>query len=284
MGTRCPVCNGEVKYLFTKNTYRIFKCRYCKLGFIHPLPTVKEIEAFYNTGNYYYQSQNKGYADYSGLEGVSKKTYRNFFRYMNKKYQFNIRRKNILEVGCAYGFFLDVAQELGASELWGTDITRESERMTSLKGYKFLRGAFELLEFPEDYFDLVFMGDVFEHFLDPFKAVKILSTILKPNGIVVLTTLNFDSLFAKVAGKHWRLLIPPEHIYYWTKKSINILFNKNKFEGICKGYTIYLTKDYLMERFKLQFAFNPIFFKVLPFKFIPMKSFDTIKCIFQKKK
>lgn len=99
-----------------------------------------------------------------------------------------------------------------------TDITRESERVTSLKGYKFLRGAFEFLEFPEDYFDLVFMGDVFEHFLDPFKAVKILSTILKPNGIVLLTTLNFDSLFAKVVSKHWRLLIP-QNIFTIGQKS-----------------------------------------------------------------
>lgn len=283
MESQCPVCKSEVTYLFEKNTYRILKCLNCGLGFINPLPTIKEIEALYNTRNYYYKSLQRGYTDYSALEEVLKKMYKNFIRDIQQWYNFDMRDKYILDVGCAYGFFLDVARDSGAFEIWGTDITRESERVVSHKGYTFLRGAFELLQLPENYFDLVFMGDVFEHFLDPFAVVKKLSAIVKPNGIVILTTVDFDSLFSKLAGKKWRLLVPPEHIYYWTKKSISLLFSKYNFEGVCKDYMLYITKTYLIERFKLQFNFNPIFFKFIPFSLIPVRSFDTMKCYFRKK-
>lgn len=47
MTAQCPICNSEAKHLFEKNTYNVFKCRKCGLGFIYPLPTIREIEAFY---------------------------------------------------------------------------------------------------------------------------------------------------------------------------------------------------------------------------------------------
>jgi len=278
----CPVCSGGVKYLFEKKTFHIFKCRNCGLGFLDPLPTFEEIESLYNSKNYYH-SEGIGYMDYSILEEGYKKMYKKFLRDIEEKYDFTVRDKNILDIGCAYGFFLDVAKEAGASELWGTDITAASEKIVLDKEYKFLRGAFEVLEVPENYFDLIFMGDVFEHLFDPFEAVKKLYAILKPGGIIILTTINFNSLFVKVMRKNWRLLIPPEHIYYWTKESVRILFNKNRLEGICKGYTLFIPKKYLLERFKQQFSFNPLIHKLIPFTIIPIRSFDTIECVFQKR-
>ena len=279
----CPVCDSGAKYLFEKNAYRIFKCRACGLGFISPRPTVGEIEAFYDTGNYYCHAENRGYTDYSGLEKALKKMYRHFIRDTGLWGRFDLKNKRILDVGCAFGFFLDVARESGASELWGTDITSASEKIILGKEYNFTLGAFEVIELPENHFDLVFMGDVFEHLLDPFAAIRKLARILKPGGIVLITTVNFDSIFARATGKKWRLLVPPEHIYYWTKESLHTLFSNNSFEGACRSYTVFLTKTYFIERFKMQFGFHLPLYKLFPLQFIPVPSFDTMKCMFRKK-
>lgn len=252
------------------------------MGFISPLPTEAEVADFYNMSNYYCLAENRGYADYSSLEEASKKMYRNFLKDPDLGGRFDFSNKTVLDVGCAFGFFLDIAREAGARELWGTDITSESEKVISRKGYISVRGAFEYIALPENHFDFVFMGDVFEHLQDPFAAVKKVSRIMKQGGFVLITTVNFGSLFARVAGKRWRLLVPPEHIFYWTAQSIQTLFHKYGFGGRCKTYTVYLTKEYFVERFGKQFGFHPPLFRLLPFRFIPVFSFDTMKCLFRK--
>jgi len=278
----CPVCQSGAKYLFEKNAYRVFKCRACGLGFISPLPTEAQLTDFYNMSNYYCLAENRGYADYSSLEEASKKMYRDFLKDPHLSGRFDFSNKTILDVGCAFGYFLDVAREAGARELWGTDITSESEKVISRKGYISVRGAFENIVLPENHFDFVFMGDVFEHLLDPFAAAKKVSRIMKRGGFVLITTVNFDSLFARSAGKRWRLMVPPEHIFYWTARAIQTVFHENRFEGGCKSYTVFLPREYFIERFKKQFGFHPPLSRLLPFRFIPVYSFDTMKCLFRK--
>jgi hypothetical protein len=36
----------------------------------------------------------------------------------------------------------------------------------------------------------------------------------------VVTTGDFASLYAKLAGAHWRLMTPPQHLWYFTRESI----------------------------------------------------------------
>ena len=46
---------------------------------------------------------------------------------------------------------------------------------------------------------------------------------LRPGGIVVLATGDFGSLAAKVAGVRWRLMTPPQHLWFVTRESMRRL-------------------------------------------------------------
>lgn len=278
----CPICGSESVFLFAKGRYKVDRCVNCGLGFIDPVPGAREMEEFYNSGNYY-KREDAGYSDYVSLEKGHKRIYAGFIRSAGKSLGFDIRGKSVLDVGCAHGFFLDTAKEMGAEGLWGTDITMESGRLIESKGYRFSCGSFESLDLPERAFDLVFLGDVFEHLFDPFEAAARLSRILRPGGVVILTTVNFASPFVRLAGGKWRLMVPPEHIYYWTAKSLGMLFERHGFKGFCKGYWMYVEKSYLVGRFRVQFGFSPFFFKLYPFSVVPVRSFDTMLCFFRKK-
>jgi hypothetical protein len=46
---------------------------------------------------------------------------------------------------------------------------------------------------------------------------------LNPGGVIVITTGNFAALYARVAGARWRLMTPPQHLWFFTPKSLKRL-------------------------------------------------------------
>ena len=41
-----------------------------------------------------------------------------------------------------------------------------------------------------------------------------------PGGIIAITTGDFASLYARLSGPHWRLMTPPQHLWYFTPESL----------------------------------------------------------------
>ncbi len=101
--------------------------------------------------------------------------------------------KKILDVGCASGRM--GAQLKGKGyEVWGADIsgTAIEEARAVLDGvYEFdIQGKWPLEEMSSD-FDAVLFGEVLEHVFDPEIVLKNASKILKPDGVIIITTPNF---------------------------------------------------------------------------------------------
>lgn len=63
------------------------------------------------------------------------------------------------------------------------------------------------IPFKPNQFDLIILQDVIEHLTDINSFVKNLETILKPNGIIYLSTPNKLSIFNFIADPHWGLPI-----------------------------------------------------------------------------
>lgn len=276
----CPICASKANYKFSKGGYHLYRCVSCDFGHLNPAPTLEEVNDFYNSENYY-QSKEKGYANYDELEEGLKSTYSQLVKGLHKEYAFDIKDKKVLDVGCAYGYFLDVAKELGASELTGTDLSKDSAVKMKEKGYVFYHGPFENIDLGSNTYDLIFMGDVFEHLMDPFAVLEKIKKVLNPGGLVLITTVDFASVFVKWSGVNWRLFTPPEHIQYWSPKSIKTLFSKYEMEGDVSNYNIYLPKSYIQFRFKKQFGFQPFFMALYPKDVVPIPGFDVMKCVFR---
>src|SRR5436190_19001041 len=122
LSPQCPICKSHSSLFTKKNNYQLYKCSGCELGFLDPLPTQEAVDKYCNNKNYY-ESTEHGYLNYSALEKGLKKTYRGFIGKIYNKYSFNLSGKNVLDIGCAHGYFLDTAKESGANELWGIDIS-----------------------------------------------------------------------------------------------------------------------------------------------------------------
>lgn len=282
----CPVCGGSGRHLYEKGGHQVHRCGGCGLGFVADLPSPEALERFY--ADHYYDQQSTeqsgglGYhTAYTELEPGLKRMYGDF---LDRTLALHPGRRfaRVLDVGCAYGYFLDVARErLEATELVGLDVTPEAEGIRE-RGYRFHHGFVEDVELPEAHFDLVFMGDALEHVRDPNRVADRLAGVLAPGGILIITTVDFDARLARVLGRHWRLMKPPEHLFYWTRRSLHRLFGDRGLQGRFEDYWLYLPKAYVRSQFAQQFGFDPSFVALWPGDDIPIWSFDVLIAFFRK--
>ena len=68
--------------------------------------------------------------------------------------------------------------------------------------------------------DVIVLFDVIEHLPDPRETLALCYRQLNPGGIIVITTGDFGSMAAKLAGVRWRLMTPPQHLWFFTQESM----------------------------------------------------------------
>jgi SAM-dependent methyltransferase len=149
------------------------------------------------------------------------------------------RGGSILDVGCASGFFLE---SLGQN--WnrhGVELFRRAvERSRSRPGIFVHESDLVSAAFPKESFDVVCSFDVIEHLTDPMAIFHEVRRILKPGGWLLLGTGNSDSLAARMAGSRWTYLCIPEHISFFSPRSLKkglaqAEFSSFKFKTIHHG-------------------------------------------------
>ena len=102
-----------------------------------------------------------------------------------------IREKmRILDVGCGDGSLIKKFKE--NCEVFGVDISWKAVKKTMEAGVDayMLDVSSEKLPFEDQYFDIVYMGDVIEHLTNPDFAINEVKRVLKSGGFLVLTTPN----------------------------------------------------------------------------------------------
>ena len=110
----------------------------------------------------------------------------------------------ILEVGCGLGHMLDWL--LKDHKVFGIDVNEWALEQADerLPDGEFLKvDAHDLSIFPDDYFSVVAAKHVVEHLTDPGKAIGEMGRVLKPGGMLLLSTPNMDSPMRERKGEEW---------------------------------------------------------------------------------
>jgi SAM-dependent methyltransferase len=160
------------------------------------------------------------YLDYSKDREVLEKHFK-------KKLAFVLRHVSggrLLEIGSAYGFFLNLAKE--RFEVGGFEISDEAAAYASRTlGLDVRSEAFEAGAVAKESFDCVVMWDVIEHLPRPDLTVKAAAAALRPGGMLFLTTGDIESWLARLRKGKWRLIHPPTHLHYFTRRSLGALLS-----------------------------------------------------------
>jgi len=213
----CPACGTRTthRFLYSKNRCEILQCAACGLG-------RTEAPAFdpsaYYTQAYFAGDHADGYVDYLGAEPVLRREFARTVDFI-RRYR---RAGNLLEIGCAYGFFLQEAKRY--FNVSGIELAADAAAYCREHGLAVETGTVETIaRIGGGPFDAIVLLDVIEHLSDPQAAIAALARALAPGGVIVLTTGDFGSLAARMLGSAWRLMTPPQHLWFFTSASMERL-------------------------------------------------------------
>jgi SAM-dependent methyltransferase len=213
----CPACGRTTDHSlrFRTNGCEILQCRGCGLG-------RTEASGFdpaaYYTGDYFSGGHSDGYADYLGAEPVLRREFARSVDFI-RNYRSNGK---LLELGCAYGFFLQEAAR--HFEVAGIELAAEAAAHGRRAGLNVLSGLASEANLRQiGHVDVIVLFDVIEHLPQPRETLDLCCQQLNPGGIIVITTGDFGSTAAKLTGVKWRLMTPPQHLWFFTQESVHRL-------------------------------------------------------------
>jgi SAM-dependent methyltransferase len=213
----CPACARATpqRFLYAKNGCDILQCTACGLG---RSETASFDPAAYYTGDYFSGQHDDGYGDYQAAEPVLR---REFARTVDYIRRFRPGGR-LLELGCAYGFFLQEAKPY--FDVTGIELAEDAAAHARRSGLDVRSGvADEATLASLGCVDVVVLLDVIEHLPEPHATLRLAVEHLSLGGLIVLTTGDFASLYARFAGRRWRLMTPPQHLWFFTPASMRRL-------------------------------------------------------------
>jgi SAM-dependent methyltransferase len=215
----CEVCAGTThRPLFVRDGYEFLRCSGCGHVFLDLALGDADLARLYATAFF----RGGAYSDYVRDKAVMQRNFRRFVAVL-RGYGNGGR---LFEIGAAYGFFLELARRHWRVE--GVDIVGEAAAYArTALGLDVAAGDFLELPLVEAAYDVVAMWDTIEHLRHPARYVAKIGRILKPGGIVALTTGDVGSVMARVRGRRWRLYHPPFHIHYFSRQTIADLLSRH---------------------------------------------------------
>lgn len=192
---KCLICGDQYFPIRVVDDFVLNKCVGCGVEFVYPQPTDGDLAEFY-----------KNYVDVRARNSVLR---RNAEINLKKILDLNLLRGDprILDYGCGENVFIQVCRDNGFLSSYGYDPFVSSSNNVSKIG---------LTDLMSQTWDIVSMWGVLEHLLSPKDIVKQIRDVLSDDGAIFITTLSIEN---KIPFQYK----PPEHVYYFTKKSIEIL-------------------------------------------------------------
>jgi len=282
----CMLCGpkGNVTLKFVKDGYNIFSCSECGLMFVFPRPLSEELLAVYDID--YYRRGNK-YLTSEGSETQSPSLASDAQRIeIIKKYRTSGK---LLDVGCAMGGFLTLGRQEGF-EVHGVEVSEVCvAHVKEQFGIHVHKGDLPSVRLSSNAYEIVCMWDVLEHLSEPSETLSEAHRILRPGGLLFVSTGDSGSLYARIMARLWHLLTPPQHLFFFTRKSLAMALSQNGFvvrDFLCPGK--YVNVDFLFLKARETFGslVKPLQFVARALGVGPRKLYinlyDIMTCIAQK--
>ena len=222
MRTPCVLCGGE---RFEEYCPGILRCSRCSLVFADTELTDTQMLDLYGR-DYFFGAE---YGDYLADRRVHE---RNFGRRLAtlQEHLEPSRRGSLLEIGSAYGFFLGLARPL-FEKVAGIEVNAEAARFAREKlGVEVSSGEFLEADLGGRDFDVVCLWDVLEHLRRPDLYIEKIGANAKPGSLIALTTGDVESWNARRRKGKWRLIHPPTHLFYFSRRTVAALLEKSGYE------------------------------------------------------
>lgn len=221
----CPLCAGHrsvgfpIWYEFRQVEFAARECRDCGFVYLAPRPTPEQLAALYSDEYFLHDGAECGAHSATDYETAAIQGSVKFPEILGWIRKFK-PSGTFFEIGCGMGYFLDFARKHGY-EVSGLEYAALGTKVCREKfGLNVRQGAFEDLPETPGAYDVIFMGDVLEHLVDPLAMLAKARRMVKPGGVVAAEVPSmFNSLTGRAAVIGYRVLgvrkkmgLPPYHV------------------------------------------------------------------------
>ncbi len=235
---QCIVCkSSDYRVLFKKDSdfgesFTLVKCNQCGMEFLIDAPSESEMEKYYKK-QYFTRRTSRGYDDYfsSSLRAEIERVFKlnledlNFFDFEK---QLPGTRAS-LDIGCAAGYFVSYMKERGWNAR-GVDVSQDCVDFAKGLHLDVTQGDYLDMDF-SDRFSLITLWATIEHLHHPDKILEKAYNDLNDDGMLYISTCRTGvANFRRLYGKDWRYYNFPEHIYFFSFKTIKDLLSQKGFK------------------------------------------------------
>jgi SAM-dependent methyltransferase len=185
-----------------KNGFEILTCVNCKTLYTSQLPDADKSED-YDT---YYREDNLTAPEFITL------------RLDEIMAEIAAYRRNgrLLDVGFGAGTLLEAARRAGWHS-FGVEVSGRAVEHVRGMGFEVFAGTLQEAGYPENFFDVVTASEVLEHVRNPQTVLREIARVLRPGGLLWLTTPHGRGASAQILGVKWSVVSPPEHLQLFSR-------------------------------------------------------------------
>jgi cyclopropane fatty-acyl-phospholipid synthase-like methyltransferase len=204
---KCPICNSVSATTIIHGSYRLNECKDCTAIWT---PTVVSTE--------YYSSEYTLVEQYSNFEN-----HRRFIERLPEQWklisiiQKYSQGKKLLDIGCDYGHFLDIARKSGF-EVVGVEPSVQARAYCNQIG---ITTSEDISNVFQQKFDVITMWHCLEHIEYPTNYLQNIRDSFSHNStLLCIRVPDFESLPSKLFSSRWIWFQPKQHHLHFTKSSL----------------------------------------------------------------
>lgn len=224
----CPICQSHSKICFVLK-HPVYECISCRLKLA---PSASFNHSFESDLN-----------ENERVVGLKKLRYSNFEKIVQRISNYFIN-KNIsgLEVGSAYGWFLDVCRKKGIQCI-GIEPEEKFHPLYKQEDYKVQKGFYpDVLSNRNERFDFIIFNDVFEHIPDIHTVMRANQCLLRKKGLLIINIPLQGGFFIRLSeliytlgiksflNRMWQFDFHSPHLYYFSKNNLKTLAEQYNFD------------------------------------------------------
>lgn len=238
----CPLCGSThamrfpIWYEFRQKQFQARTCAECSFIYLDPRPSQEELAVLYSDEYFLHDGTDCGAHSATDYETAAVTGSTKFPEILG-----HIRRfkpsGDFFEIGCGMGYFLDYVRKQGytTSGLEYADLGVKACRKKF--GLDVEQGSFEDYPESQDRFDVIFMGDVLEHLVQPLEMLRKAWRMARPGGIIALEVPSmFNTLVGRLAVAGYSLLrtqkkmpMPPYHVNEFVPSTLRSALARSGF-------------------------------------------------------
>lgn len=223
----CVACGSDrTTIAFEKLGFQYVQCETCKTLYQSPRPSLSAFEAFYRdsvSSNYWAE------VFFPATSEIRRET---IFRPRVARLsqiadQRGVDVSRLIDVGAGYGIFVDEWRKHdSAAHIVAVEPSKSLASECRKKGFETSENIVEEVDGYDQFADLVVCFEVLEHAFDPVSFINSMTRLVRPGGLVFISTLCIDGFDLQMLWDKSNQIFPPHHINFLSVEGFKRLFER----------------------------------------------------------